>query len=272
MATIDSDHMIDLSNAGSRVTVGVDGIDIMSVSTPMAAAMGSAVIEVKKSVAGVAESFDTPATLDASTDAAAQLAVGDVDEVVIEVATADASSGDILVSVFGNASDEVASDSAGSGGGTPSGTSIEVARYSLSASTGTISGTAATALLDREDDAQSWASNSSGELTLNTGQYLITADMTINQNAGNNRAEFSSFVQSNATGSWVDIPGTERRYYSRNSTQGDSSGSATFYIDVQSSYAIRVQAQRTSGSGTVTAQFLGDGCAVTITRIGDTAS
>lgn len=152
----------------------------------------------------------------------------------------------------------VALEGADSGG-------VESARFSLSTTSGSFTTTSTTCPLDREDVSQDWVSNSSGVLTLDAGTYLVTADVTIDETSGNNRTEFGSVLQSNSSGSYVDVAGTERRHYSRNNAQGSQSASATCILILASSTSIRVQSRRVSGSST--GEWLGDGCAVTLLKI-----
>lgn len=155
---------------------------------------------------------------------------------------------------------EVIESSSGSGGA-----SVEAARFSLSSTTGSFTTTATVCPLDREDEAQSWASNSSGTVTLDAGTYVVTADVTIDETAGNNRTEFGSVIQDNSSGSYVDVPGTERRHYSRNNAQGGQSASATCVLTLASSASVRIRSRRVSGTNT--GEWIADGSSLTILKL-----
>lgn len=93
--------MIDLTNAGSRSTHSTVGADLFSVTTPLAAAMGSAVVELVKSVGGVDVSYSPSLVLNSSTSSIIGADVDGIDEVALVVTTADATSGDLPANVFG---------------------------------------------------------------------------------------------------------------------------------------------------------------------------
>lgn len=90
---------IDITNGGSKVPVSMAGLAWASLSAM--ANLGSAVIEVKRSVSGVPRSYDTAQTLSASTSTIMGLDVVGVDEIVLEVTTPDASGQEIAVEVYG---------------------------------------------------------------------------------------------------------------------------------------------------------------------------
>lgn len=143
--------------------------------------------------------------------------------------------------------------------------SVEPGRVSLSSTTGSYTTTLVTLPFDRVDRSASWLSNSSGAITLSAGTYIVSADITTDESSGNNRTEFESLAQSNATGSYVAIPGTVRRHYSRLNAQGSQSASISFVITLTSSSEIRIQSRRVSGTGT--GEWLADGSSVTIQKI-----
>ena len=154
----------------------------------------------------------------------------------------------------------------------PSSGAMEVAQYSLATSAGTITNVASTLPFDTEEKGQNWSANSSGEITLQPGSYMVTASVTPDQNAGNNRIELSSVVQSNESGSFVDVPGTERRHYSRLTSHSGTYATMTFLLNVETAYAIRIQTRRFTGSSTVICEWLGNGCSMIISRLGEAES
>jgi hypothetical protein len=145
------------------------------------------------------------------------------------------------------------------------GSTPELARFSLSAAAGTYTTTYTTVPLDRVDNSQSWASNSSGTITLDAGTYLVMADVTTDELSGSNRTEFESVAMENSTGSYVAVPGTIRRHYSRTSSQAAQSASMSFLVVFGSSKSIQIQSRRFSGSST--GWWVTDGVSVTIQKI-----
>jgi len=143
--------------------------------------------------------------------------------------------------------------------------SLEAARFSLAATTGSFT-SAATLPFDREDRGQSWASLSSGEVTLSVGEYLVLADVTTDEASGNNRTEFESVLEANDGGKgWAAVAGTTRRHYSRLGAQGAQSASISAIIVAEWSLPIRVQSSR--ASGTSVGQWIADGSSITILRM-----
>jgi len=144
-----------------------------------------------------------------------------------------------------------------------------IARFSVSATAGTIDASSwYTVSFNREDEGQSWASNSSGEITLDAGTYLITADITVDESSGNNRTQFEHRAQLNTTGSWgasTTIDGTLRKSYSRNNAAGAQSVSMTFIVDIASATAFRIQSKRDTGVSD--GEWIADGNSVTILRV-----
>lgn len=101
MPAIEDSFMLDLTNKGSRKTIDLRGVDKLSISTPMPNLMGSAVIELKRSVGGVLESFSPIRILTATVDGTLSAIVNDIDEAVLEVTTPDSTAQDIVVNSFG---------------------------------------------------------------------------------------------------------------------------------------------------------------------------
>jgi hypothetical protein len=142
---------------------------------------------------------------------------------------------------------------------------IEAARFYVSATAGSFTTTATTVPFDTEEFAQSWATNTSGEVELTTGIYLLLADVTIDEAAGNNRTEFGSHMETDSSGSWVDLPGTQRRHYSRNNAQGAQSASISTVVSFSSTASVRVLSRRQVGSST--GEWLVNGSSITIVRL-----
>lgn len=144
--------------------------------------------------------------------------------------------------------------------------SVEAFRASLSATAGGFSTVRETLPLDRVDRAQSWASLSSGVVTVPAGEYLVLADVTTDELSGNNRTEFETVLQANDGGKgWTDVPGTVRRHYSRLGAQGAQSASIAVQVVAGGSTELRVQSIR--ASGTNVGQWPADACSLTIVRL-----
>jgi len=143
------------------------------------------------------------------------------------------------------------------------------ARFSVSATTGTIDASAwYTVPFNREDYAQDWTSNSSGEITLQPGLYQITVDVTVDESSGDNRTQFEHRAQLNTTGSWgssATVDGTERKSYSRNNTAGAQSVSMTFIVDIDEATAFRIQSKRDTGVSD--GEWIADGSSATILKL-----
>lgn len=143
---------------------------------------------------------------------------------------------------------------------------IQAARFSLSATAGSFTTTDVVLPFDRTDVAQSWANNTSGVIRINeAGTYMVTADVTMDELSGNNRTEFQSRLLEDSSGLFVDVPGTTRRHYSRNSAQGAQSASMTALVVLTGSTQIEVLARRVTGSNT--GEFLGEGSQITIVKL-----
>ena len=198
--------------------------------------------------AGTAAALDVPASGNAASD---EVVKGDDTRLI----PAGGSTNQRLAKASGSDYDLVWDDEAGTA-------ELEEAKYSLISNTGSYTTTLTTLPFDRADRTASWASLSSGEITISTaGKYLILADVTTIEQSGNNRTEFESQLQLNGT----LVPGTKRRHYSRLSNQGQQSASISAVLDLSASDVIRVQSNRFSGSST--GGWLGDGCSITIVRI-----
>lgn len=102
MATRERTYMLDLTNAGSRVSIDVSAVNRLSISTAMASLMGTGVIEIQLAVNGVPKAFSPAKVLSASVDLV-DLDVDGYDEVILIVATADSSAQEIVVSAYAEA-------------------------------------------------------------------------------------------------------------------------------------------------------------------------
>lgn len=140
--------------------------------------------------------------------------------------------------------------------------SLPSSRFSISTDAGSIQNSLVTLPFDREDLANSIASNNNGEITVNeSGLYLISIDVTIDEFSGNNRTEYETLLELNS--SFVD--GTIRKHYSRNNNQGASSASINITLDLVATDVLRIRSIRSSGSST--GWWIADGSSLTITRL-----
>lgn len=240
----------DLDNVGVRGTLGVSKRNRAFVLVEPRAT-NTAVLELKRSLGLSAVSF-SPA-INTTIDGATITEVDTTDTKLLVPVCTTAQSGQ-GVTVWAYIRDEVDDDHRPT-----------LARVSLGSTTGSFTTTLTTLPFDRVDQSQSWLSNSSGVLTLDAGDYIVTADVTTDETTGNNRTEFESIAQSNATGSYVTVPGCVRRHYSRLSAQGAQSSSMTFALSLSESSSIRIQSRR--ASGTSTGEWIADGSSVTIQKI-----
>jgi hypothetical protein len=140
-----------------------------------------------------------------------------------------------------------------------------VARFYVSATTGSFATTATVLPFNTTDASQAWASNSSGAITLDSGTYIIWADITVDEAAGNNRTEFGSHMQENSSGGYAEIVGTQRRSYSRLAVQGAQSVSISTVLTFGSSASVRAISQRISGTNT--GEWLANGSSITILKL-----
>jgi|DEB0MinimDraft_3_1074331.scaffolds.fasta_scaffold50801_3 hypothetical protein len=98
--TIKEAYMLDLTNKGSRVVFNTQDVDVLSVSTPMASLMGSAVVELKLGANGIGESFSPAKVISASKSVLGPIDVSGWEEVILEVTTADSSAQEIVLDSF----------------------------------------------------------------------------------------------------------------------------------------------------------------------------
>lgn len=103
----------------------------------------------------------------------------------------------------------------------------------------------------------------SAEVTIATAQkYLVMARVTIQQLSGNDRSDAEMRLVLDTGSGYSLVPGTYAQMYSRNNSQGESSGSAFAILDLDVGDKIKVQAQRDSGSGDITLYPEGSGLTI----------
>lgn len=91
-----------------------------------------------------------------------------------------------------------------------------------------------------------------------TGRYRIVARVSITQNGGNSRSDAETRILLNG----AEVAGSRGYIYSRNNNQGDGTATIVKVLDLTAGDAIRVQAQRLSGGGTLF--YLINGSSLTI--------
>lgn len=99
--TIQRNLMLDLTNAGSRKVLDVRGVDLLSVTSPVAGAMGSAVVTLYKQVGGVDVAYSPSKVLDSSTPSILGADVDGIDDVALVVTTADGTATDMAATAYG---------------------------------------------------------------------------------------------------------------------------------------------------------------------------
>ena len=135
---------------------------------------------------------------------------------------------------------------------------------SLSSTTATFTTTFVTCVFDATEYTSGTGdfTISSGVITVvNAGTYEISYDVSIDENAGNNRTEFMGRLY-DGTAEYVN---TRSFTYSRNNAAGAGTGSCRTIKTLSSSDTIELQAARNKGAGT--GEFLGDGCRITVRKI-----
>lgn len=98
---IASKHMIDLTNAGSFSIIDTTGIDVLSITTPMAGLMGNAIVELNKFVGGIAVPYSPAAVLNSATSSIIKADVDGIDQAALIVVTADSSVADLTANAYG---------------------------------------------------------------------------------------------------------------------------------------------------------------------------
>ncbi len=119
--------------------------------------------------------------------------------------------------------------------------------------------------LDTEHEKTSGIAHtaSSAEVTVNQdGTYHIAGQATCNQTTGSSRSQVQMRLMLDTGGGYAEVGGTRRSMYSRNNTEAENSGAFAIILSLVSGYKVKLQAQRSSGSGTIL--LLADGSALTL--------
>ena len=97
---------------------------------------------------------------------------------------------------------------------------------------------------------------SSGEITFSVaGTYCVMYQVTLGQSGTSSRTEGQTDLQKKAAGgSFANVDGTDARYYIRNSSQDETTGSASAILTISANDVLQVLADRVSGSGSVIAR------------------
>lgn len=105
-----------------------------------------------------------------------------------------------------------------------------------------------------------------GELTISVaGTYMVSYQITIG-NVSSSRTEGQCELQLKASGgSFADVEGSLSSTYNRNSSQDETTASASMILTITANDTIRVLARRNSGSGSLRARA--DGCRLNLFRI-----
>jgi len=104
-------------------------------------------------------------------------------------------------------------------------------------------------VVEGQKDALYTHAASAAEVTVGeTDLYLVTARVTTLQSAGNSRSEAEMRIARNGS----PVAGTNAAMYSRQINQGRNTGTVTAVLSLTSADVLKVQAQRASGSGTIT--------------------
>ncbi len=108
-------------------------------------------------------------------------------------------------------------------------------------------------------------SNSSGEVTIATAdRYEFHVDVTIDETSGGRTTSNCKLQRDGGTGTWVDVPGAQRRMYHRQPSDGETSASINMVLQVVAGEVFRLQGVRVSGSGVLS--FLINGSSFMIRR------
>jgi hypothetical protein len=112
----------------------------------------------------------------------------------------------------------------------------------------------------KEDDNYSHVVDSAEVIFDVAGWYEITADVTLDEKDGSSRTEWASRIVKDTGSGYSVIDGSYRLGYSRNSSQGGNSTSATILFQAQANDKIKVQAQVVSGGSTL--ETVPNGCSI----------
>jgi len=92
----------------------------------------------------------------------------------------------------------------------------------------------------------------SPEITCNKGgSYVVIGRVSIYQSAGNNRSDAEMRLTLDTGSGFTEVDGTYSYVYSRNTTQSRGTMVAVAILDLENSHALRMQARRYSGTGTL---------------------
>lgn len=84
-----------------------------------------------------------------------------------------------------------------------------------------------------------------------TGSYVVIGKVTIYQSTGNSRSDAQMRLTLDTGSGFQEVDGTYAITYSRNNSQGQGTMVTVAILDLEASNAIRMQAQRYSGTGTL---------------------
>ena len=144
--------------------------------------------------------------------------------------------------------------SGGGGGGVTPATAYFDAFLNTNVTIG--SGTAVIAFDSIRQNVGGAFSLSSGEITISVaGTYCVMYQATIGQSGSSSRTEGQTDLQKKAAGgSFANVDGTDARYYSRSSSQDETTGSVTAILTITKYDVLQVLAARVSGSGSLIAR------------------
>ena len=104
------------------------------------------------------------------------------------------------------------------------------------------------------------------EVTIvDTSTYLVQVSVTNQALSGTSRSESEFDVQIDTGAGYASVPGSDKYIYHRQSSQGKGTASAQFIWVATAGDKIKVRAQRTSGTTTIST--LGDGCQFTLIKM-----
>ena len=118
------------------------------------------------------------------------------------------------------------------------------------------SGSATIAFDSIRQNVGSAFSLSSGEITISVaGTYCVMYQATIGQSGSSSRTEGQTDLQKKAAGgSFANVDGTDARYYSRSSSQDETTGSVTAILTITANDVLKVVGAKVSGSGLLIAR------------------
>ena len=118
----------------------------------------------------------------------------------------------------------------------------------------------------RESDTSFSYSTITGEMTANvTGKFLVSVDIGIEQNAGNNRATARTKLQIDTGGGYADIPGCQGNIYTRQTANGEGGVTLSFIWNTSPGEKIKAQLQRENGN--ITIRTRANSCRMVVTGL-----